>query len=352
MKPLLAAVLLATASVLPTAPQPPAPHPLASTSHPLTSARPLASAPHRPPCTTRGAAGTPAAPGGPSVVPEGAEARIRPGSHVQERNVAGPGEAAAAERQLDGLLARLGAPVTELPRPSTMPDAGARRRTPADQVRVPVYFHVLHNGATGNISDALVRKQISAMNSAYGGRYGGADTGFSFDLQSISRSDNASWYTNPEATEKDFKPRLRRGGAGALNLYSADLGDDLLGWSTFPWLYKGAPKMDGVVVHLGSMPGGSIDHFNRGFSAVHETGHWLGLFHPFEGGCTGPGDYVDDTPPERDATNGCPATKDTCPAPGTDPIHNFMDYSWDTCMNQFTPGQGVRAHKVYTAYRT
>ncbi|MFC5180345.1 zinc metalloprotease [Actinomadura harenae] len=263
----------------------------------------------------------------------------------------GPGQAAAVQRRLDELLARKGEPVTVLPRSSPVPGSGARRRL-SDQVRIPVYFHVLHNGSTGDISAALVRKQIAALNAAYGGRYGGADTGFSFELQSISRSDNASWYSNPEATERDFKPRLRHGGPGTLNLYSADLGDDLLGWSTFPWLYKGAPKMDGVVVHVGSMPGGTIDHFNRGFSAVHETGHWLGLFHPFEGGCTPPGDYVDDTPPERDATNGCPAFKDTCPAPGTDPIHNFMDYSWDICMNQFTHGQGVRAHQVFTAYRT
>ncbi|RFU37535.1 zinc metalloprotease [Actinomadura logoneensis] len=245
----------------------------------------------------------------------------------------------------------MGAPVTVLPRPSAIPGADARRRLTA-QVRVPVYFHVLHNGTTGDIPDSLVHKQIEVLNSAYGGRLGGADTGFSFDLRSISRSDNYSWYTSPEASEQDFKTRLRRGGPEALNLYSADLGDDLLGWSTFPWLYKGAPKMDGVVIHVGSMPGGSIEHFNHGFSAVHETGHWLGLFHPFEGGCTGAGDQVDDTPPERDATSGCPEGKDTCPAPGTDPIHNFMDYAWDACMTQFTAGQGERAHKVYTAYRT
>ncbi|MEV4252578.1 zinc metalloprotease [Spirillospora sp. NPDC049652] len=280
-----------------------------------------------------------------------AEARLRPGAHVPERNVAKPGEAAAVERQLDGLLARSGAPVTALPRPAPMPGANARRRL-SEHVDVPVYFHVMHNGTAGDISDDLVRKQIAVLNSAYGGRDGGADTGFSFDLKSISRSDNSSWYSSPEASEQDFKTSLRRGGAGTLNLYSADLGDDLLGWSTFPWLYKGAPTMDGVVIHVGSMPGGSIEHFNHGFSAVHEIGHWLGLFHPFEGGCTGAGDQVDDTPPERDATSGCPVGKDTCPAPGLDPVHNFMDYAWDVCMNQFTAGQGVRAHKMYTAYRT
>ncbi|MCP2335554.1 zinc metalloprotease [Actinomadura rupiterrae] len=360
MKSLLATVLLAAAPALPVASAPPVPSGRTAAPPPNACATSGSSAtqvqaggdgaPRPAPGTAK--PGRTVKPGRVVALRDGEDARIVPGSGAVERNVAAPGEAATVESQLNGLLARLGIPLNVLQSPSPVPGTGDERESLARHVRIPVYFHVLHHGKAGNIPDTLVRKQVAVLNAAYGGRLGGADTGFSFVLKQISRSDNGSWYSNPEGTEGQYKPRLHRGGATALNLYSADMGDDLLGWSTFPWKYRGAPKMDGVVIHFGSMPGGSIAHFNRGFSAVHETGHWLGLLHPFEGGCTGRGDYVGDTPPEREASNGCPTGKDTCPARGLDPIHNFMDYSWDSCMRQFTRGQGVRAHKTFTAYRT
>ncbi|MFI6520099.1 zinc metalloprotease [Spirillospora sp. NPDC050679] len=282
-----------------------------------------------------------AAAGGGGCAP--AEARVRPGAHgVRERNELTPGAARAVENELAALLARLGA----------APDQRTRARAAGvTQVTVPVYVHVLHDGAKGNLPMATVQRQIAVMNSAYGGRYGGADTGVSFSLKGVTRTDNAGWFSDPEAHETAFKPKLRKGGAGTLNLYTASLGEELLGWSTFPWKYRSEPKMDGVVIHIGSMPEGTIQHFDRGFSAVHEVGHWLGLFHTFQDGCTGQGDRVADTPPERDPTNGCPASKDTCAGGDADPVHNFMDYGWDSCMNQFTAGQGQRIRKVWSAYR-
>ncbi|MQY07537.1 zinc metalloprotease [Actinomadura macrotermitis] len=224
-------------------------------------------------------------------------------------------------------------------------------RTRGFRVNIPVYFHVLRDGARGNVSDAAIRRQIAALNTAYGGGYGGAGTGFSFTLKKITRTAEGSWFREPENHEKAFKNRLHRGGPGTLNLYSANVGDELLGWATFPWKYRGAPRMDGVVVHYQSLPGGPIAHFDRGFSAVHETGHWLGLYHTFQDGCDRQGDHVADTPAERDPTNGCPGGKDTCPLAGGDPVHNFMDYAWDTCMRGFTSGQAARMHRAWTAFR-
>ncbi|WP_242614472.1 tetratricopeptide repeat protein, partial [Actinomadura roseirufa] len=229
------------------------------------------------------------------------------------------------------------------------PVPGAGRRSGA--VRVPVYFHVIHDGPTGNVSDATVRRQIGALNASYGGRFGGADTRVSFALRHVDRSDNGGWYYEPDRFERTYKPRLHRGGRNTLNLYSVHIDGDLLGWSTFPWKYRTGPKMDGVTIHSDSMPGGPIDNFNRGFSATHEVGHWLGLYHTFQDGCGGQGDRVADTPPERDPTNGCPGGKDTCPQPGHDPIHNFMDYGYDTCMTSFTSGQGARMRQVWAAFR-
>lgn len=274
-----------------------------------------------------------------------ADARVRtPGAGVRERNELTPSQVAAVEAQLDGLLSDL-----------TSTDAYGRTTALRDrsqgQVTVPVYFHVLHDGGGGNVSSSTIDRQIEVLNASYGGGNGGADTHLRFVLRGVTRTDNPGWYSNPEQFESTFKQRLRKGGAGTLNLYSADTGDELLGWSTFPWKYKDEPKMDGVVVHVGSMPGGSIDHFNRGFSATHEIGHWLGLYHTFQDGCSNPGDRVSDTPAERDPTNGCPLSKDTCDAAGEDPVHNYMDYGWDTCMNQFTRGQGDRMRKVWAAYR-
>jgi hypothetical protein len=62
---------------------------------------------------------------------------------------------------------------------------------------------------------------------------------------------------------------------------------------------------------------------------------------------------VDDTPVQAAPTSGCPLGADTCPdAPGLDPIHNYMDYSYDSCYTQFTPGQAARMVESWTAYRT
>jgi len=140
--------------------------------------------------------------------------------------------------------------------------------------------------------------------------------------------------------ERAAKRALHRGGSDALNLYTAE-GGGFLGWAYFP---KGATNdgrsyIDGIVVASGSLPGGSIPRFNLGFTATHETGHWLGLYHTFQNGCAASGDRIEDTPRQRFPTSGCPAGEDSCPEPGLDPIHNYMDYSDDPCYTEFTPSR-------------
>ncbi|KAF8980594.1 hypothetical protein BDQ17DRAFT_1514065 [Cyathus striatus] len=63
----------------------------------------------------------------------------------------------------------------------------------------------------------------------------------------------------------------------------------------------------------------------------------------FQGGCYGQGDMVDDTPAEDDSTYGCHISHDTCPMySGKTPfIYNYMNYSLDCCLYEFTPGQVV-----------
>ena len=93
--------------------------------------------------------------------------------------------------------------------------------------------------------------------------------------------------------------------------------------------------------------------YNEGDTAPHEVGHWLGLFHTFQNGCTAPGDRVDDTPYQADGSNifFCRESDDTCRQPGRDPVHNFMSYGDDPCMDRFSEGQGYRMLLSWLAYR-
>ncbi|MFI6791097.1 zinc metalloprotease [Nonomuraea sp. NPDC050383] len=230
-------------------------------------------------------------------------------------------------------------------------DKGLAGTRAPEHVTVPVWVHVLTDGVT-RASTAAVKAQFATLRDAYSGRFGGADSGVTFRLAGARLVRNADWFADPTTNEQAMKQALRRGGPETLNLYIAQLDRQVLGFSTYPYWYKDNPQIDGVVIDWRTLPGGTFADYDRGYTAVHEIGHWLGLFHTFENGCETPGDGIEDTAPEARPTEGCPESKDTCLPDGRpDPFHNFMDYAKDPCMWEFTQGQAVRMREMWAVYR-
>jgi hypothetical protein len=253
---------------------------------------------------------------------------------------------------------------SDLERATIDNDVKAARQQPGGGVQVSggtinVYFHIVDDGTNGKVTDRQINDQLSVLNKAY------SSWGWSFAKAGVDRTTNATWFNASAGSraEKLMKQALRKGGAADLNFYTTSAGD-LLGWATFPSDYRKAPSYDGVVVFFDSLPGGNAVYpdtqgygepdgeyeYNEGDTATHEVGHWMGLYHTFQGGCTATGDSVSDTAAEAQPAYEC-AFRDSCAGGGSDPITNFMDYTDDDCMNQFSTGQDQRMDTLYSTYR-
>lgn len=211
---------------------------------------------------------------------------------------------------------------------------------------IPVYWHtIVKTDGTGTLPANAIQDSIDVLNAAFKNKgifyYAGGEVTVNDDWY-----DESTW-----SSEKDMKTALRQGGNNALNVYSSSAGG-YLGYAYFPDILTTSNAiLDGVVILDESVPGGSASPYDLGDTLVHEVGHWFGLYHTFERGCNGAGDEISDTPAEASPAYGCPAGRDTCSSPGSDPIYNFMDYSDDSCMDHFTPKQFRRMMNGFKAYR-
>lgn len=229
-------------------------------------------------------------------------------------------------------------------------------RRDGQQINVDTYFHVVTTNAHADQYtnwEKMAHDQADALNKAYNPH------GIQFTLKGSELTKNDKWAVGEEADLTAMKKSLRKGGYSALNLYfHSDLTGSVLGKCTMPSSIGSNPTPatymnDGCNVQAGTMPGGKTLGYNQGMTAVHETGHWMGLLHTFEGNsCDGAGDHIDDTRVEKESTDGCPKGKNSCPGvQGEDPIHNFMDYSLDSCYEDFTKGQEARMKDLWGQFR-
>ncbi len=252
---------------------------------------------------------------------------------------ADPNERTAAQ------LARMGSP--------------ARGKTlAAGSVSVPTVFHVITASALSASQrtklEQRIDRQVTVLNRAYAGRTGGAATAFQFRDLGTTFTANRAWADMAPGSSGELaaKQALKQGGAETLNVYVAAIGGGLLGYAYYPQDIASTPALDGVVILDDSMPGGTDPRYSLGDTATHEVGHWLALAHTFDGGCGKKGDLVADTASEKSPAFDCPTGRDTCKGqPGLDPIHNFMDYTQDSCMFEFTNGQAQRMSDAWQQYR-
>ncbi len=237
---------------------------------------------------------------------------------------------------------------------------------------IPVVVHVIHNAGVENISNTQIQSQIDVLNEDFGkmpltpGDGNGVDTEVRFCLAKITPdgkcTDGIVRVRSTLTTHQTYQ-RSQLAGLSAwdatryLNIYIVKniSGGSTLGYASFP---GGPVNEDGVVMaynyfgRTGSIAGGT-----SGRTASHEVGHWLGLYHTFNGGCGVDtcldGDYVCDTPPAANPNFGCPVinscANDIPNVP--DQIQNYMDYSNDGCKNMFTNGQKNRMQATLNTFR-
>jgi hypothetical protein len=242
-----------------------------------------------------------------------------------------------------------------------------------DVIIIPVVVHIVYNTNDQNISNDQVRSQIKVLNQDFRKKNIDAayipaafknlasDARIEFRLATIDPSGittDGIRRRSTDVTAFGLDDKIKssvQGGADAwnrdqyLNLWVGNLSGGMMGYASVPGC---APEKDGVVIKYTAF-GTTFNvsaPFNKGRTAVHEIGHWLGLRHIW--GDTDCGDdKIDDTPPQAGPTRGCPSgVVATCSSGAAGNMYmNFMDFTNDECTNMFTEGQTNRMRELFNA---
>jgi hypothetical protein len=240
-------------------------------------------------------------------------------------------------------------------------------------ITIPVVVHIVYNDARQNISDEQVRSQIAVLNNDYRKKNAdaanvpdafkiyAADAKIEFRLATVDpvglpTSGIVRKSTSQTSFTVDDKIKFAAtGGDDAwsadqyLNLWVGNVVGGVLGYASSPGC---TPSKDGVVIRYSVFGTTSnvAPPYNKGRTAVHEIGHWLGLRHIWGDAACGD-DKIDDTPPQAGPTRGCPSgVQVTCTSGATGNMYmNFMDFTNDACTNMFTKGQAAKMHELFAS---
>jgi hypothetical protein len=256
-------------------------------------------------------------------------------------------------------------------------ETGEAMRVARKLIKIPVVVHVVHRTDRENISEAQVKSQIVVLNRDFRAKNTDkgkvpkaweslvADANVEFVLATKDpKGKKTSGITRTATSVGSFEPdngvkSKKSGGVDPwpadryLNIWVCNLGQGLLGYAQFP---GGPAKTDGVVILYTAFgtKGAAKAPFDKGRTATHEIGHYLGLRHIWgdRNDCSG-NDFVADTPPARQANTGKPKfPRITCNnGPNGDMFMNYMDYVDDDAMYMFTAGQVARMNATLAGPR-